>query len=160
MTYRKLLIGVSLVMLVTSSETAAQTKSTNTAASAQLPNGQLTLGTITIPRAVLADGKPLAAGRYSVRLTANNAPAATGADATLERWVEFVQGGTVRGRELASIVPAGEEGRTMAGPDMPGRMGRSGSRVEMLKGGEYLRIWIARADHDYLIHLPQQSAAR
>ena len=146
----------AVVAVLVSSGAAAQQGSRQE----QLPAGQLTLATVSIPRPVLADGKPLPAGRYTLRLTGNYAEPPTGISNSLERWVEFVQGGTVRGRELASIVPAGEEDKTMAGPDMPGRMGRSGSRVEMLKGGEYLRIWIARADHDYLIHLPPQRAGR
>lgn len=129
---------------------------TQTQESGQLPAGEVVLGTVTIPRAVLADGKPLAAGRYTIRLTANTAQPIPGAAERLERWVEFVQGGQVRGRELASIVPAGEEKETMEGPDMPGHMGRSGSKVEMLKGGEFLRIWIARNGNNYLLHLPPQ----
>jgi hypothetical protein len=127
--------------------------------SSQVPATETALGTISIPRAVMADGKPLPAGRYTVRLTAEQAqPAVPGAEERLERWVEFVQGGQVRGRELASIVPAAEVKDTMEGPDMPGRMGPSGSRVEMLKGGEFLRIWIARNGNNYLIHLPPQAA--
>jgi hypothetical protein len=74
--------------------------------------------------------------------------------------VEFVQGGQVRGRELASIVPAEEVKMTMPGPDMPGRVGRTGSRVEMLKGGEYLRVWIARGGTNYLVHLSTGSATK
>jgi hypothetical protein len=128
---------------------------TQTGTTAQVPAGETVLGTVSIPRAVMADGKPLPAGRYTVRLTADTATTpAPGALAQLERWVEFVQGGQVRGRELASIVPAEEVKDTMPGPDMPGRVGRTGSRVEMLKGGEFLRIWIARGGHNYLIHLP------
>jgi hypothetical protein len=129
--------------------------------SAQVPTGETVLGTVSIPRAVMADGKPLPAGRYSVRLTAQTASnPAPGALPELERWVEFVQGGQVRGRELVSIVPAEEVKMTMPGPDMPGGVGRSGTRVEMLKGGEFLRVWIARAGHNYLIHLPPAAATK
>ena len=120
--------------------------------------GQMVLGTVNIPRAVLADGKPLAAGRYTVRLTGENAETVPGQQPDLNRWVEFVQGGQVRGREIASVVPAQEVQETMPGPDMPGRVGRSGSRVEMLKGGEFLRVWIARDGTNYLLHLPPQGA--
>lgn len=120
--------------------------------------GQSVLGTVSIPRAVLADGKPLPAGRYTVRLTEENAQTVPGQQPELNRWVEFVQNGQVRGREIASIVPAQEVKDTMPGPDMPGRVGRSGSRVEMLKGGEFLRVWIARDGTNYLLHLPPQGA--
>jgi hypothetical protein len=126
---------------------------------AQVPPGETALGTVTIPRAVTADGKPLPAGRYTLRLTAETAQPAPGQTASLERWVEFVRNGKVVGRELASIVPADEVKDTMPGPDMPGKVGRSGTRVEMLKGGEYLRVWVARGGHNYLLHLPPAGAA-
>ena len=129
------------------------------AARAEVPTGEVVLGTITIPRTVTADGKTLARGRYQIRLTAQTAqPNVAGQIPDLNRWVEFVQGGQVRGREVVSIVPADEVGSTMPGPDMPGRVGRTGSRVEMLKGGEYLRVWIARQGVHYLIHLPPSAA--
>lgn len=153
MNYKWLVGAVASVLMVASG--AAQTP-TQSQGSSQLPSTETVLGTVTIPRAVMADGKPLAAGRYTIRLTTDTAQPIPGAQERLERWVEFVQGGQVRGRELASIVPAGEEKETMQGPDMPGRMGQSGSKVEMLKGGEFLRIWIARNGNNYLIHLPPQ----
>lgn len=122
---------------------------------AEVPSGEMALGTITIPRTVMADGKTLARGRYSLRLTAQSAmPTVAGQLPDLNRWVEFVQGGSVKGREVVSIVPANEVSMTMPGPDMPGHVGRNGSRVEMLKGGEYLRVWINRGGHNYLLHLP------
>jgi hypothetical protein len=136
---------------------SAQTQGGGT--NAQVPSGETVLGTVSIPRAVTADGKPLPAGRYTLRLTADAAQPAPGQAASLERWVEFVRGGKVVGRELASIVPAEEVKDTMPGPDMPGRVGRSGARVEMLKGGEYLRVWVARGGHNYLLHLPPAGGA-
>ena len=63
----------------------------------------------------------------------------------MERWVEFVQGGKVAGREVVSIVPAAEVKDLMPGPDAPGKAPSAGSRVEMLKGDDYLRVWITRA---------------
>ena len=155
---------VSSVAAQTSPSTqqpSSQTQKPAGGAGAEVPAGQTNLGTVNIPRAVMADGKPLAAGRYTVRLTAETATSpAPGATQSLERWVEFVQGNQVRGRELASIVPADEVSMTMPGPDMPGGVGRAGSRVEMLKGGEFLRVWIARGGHNYLIHLPPSGAAK
>lgn len=113
--------------------------------------GATSLGSVRIPRAVTADGKPLPRGTYQVRLTAEEAkPEVAGQDAKLSRWVEFVQGGQVRGREVVSIVPQAEiaqvaKGRTPA---------TGASRVELLKGNEYLRVWINRGGNHYLIHLP------
>lgn len=123
----------------------------------EVPAGELALGTITLPRAVTADGKPLPRGRYQVRLTPQMAqPPAAGQMPSLERWVEFVQGGQVRGREVVSIVPASEMKDLMPGPDA-NRAVSNGTRVEMLKGNEYLRVWISRRGVSYLIHLPATS---
>jgi hypothetical protein len=118
----------------------------------QVPTGETALGSVNIPRSVKADGKDLKAGTYQVRLTAQAAsPAVPGQ--TMERWVEFVQGGKVAGREVVSIVPAAEVKDLQPGPDAP-PTSRAGSKVEMLKGNEYLRVWINRAGVNYLIHMP------
>lgn len=117
----------------------------------QVPTTETALGSVRIPRAVKADGKDLKAGTYQVRLTAQ-AAAPTVPGQTMERWVEFVQGGKVAGREVVSIVPAGEMKDLMPGPDSG--KAPSGSRVEMLKGNDYLRVWINRAGVSYLIHMP------
>ena len=70
------------------------------------PEGQMALGTVHIPKSVKADGKPLPAGTYMVRLTPQTAaPDARGQTPTLERWAEFVKGGKVVGREVVTIVP-------------------------------------------------------
>ena len=75
-------------------------------ASPTAPDGALALGTVHIPKAVKADGKPLPSGTYQVRLTPDTAaPNAKGQTATLERWAEFVKGGKVVGREVVTIRP-------------------------------------------------------
>jgi hypothetical protein len=119
----------------------------------QAPTTETSLGSVRIPRTVKADGKDLRAGTYTVRLTAQEAsPAVPGIK--MERWVEFVQGGKVAGREVVSIIPADEVKDTQPGPDLSGSGPRGGSRVQMLKGNEYLRVWISRNGVQYLIHLP------
>ena len=119
----------------------------------QAPTTETALGSVRIPRAVKADGKDLKAGTYQVRLTAQDAtPTVPGIK--MERWVEFVQGGKVAGREVVSIVPADEMKDLMPGPDAPAKAPRAGSRVEMLKGNDYLRVWISRGGVSYLIHMP------
>ena len=118
----------------------------------QVPTAETSLGSVRIPRSVKADGKNLKAGTYTVRLTAQNAaPAAAGI--TMERWVEFVQGGKVAGREVVSIVPSAEVKDLQPGPDAPPST-KTASKVEMLKGNDYLRVWISRAGVIYLIHMP------
>ena len=115
----------------------------------QVPTTETALGSVRIPRAVKADGKDLNAGTYQVRLTAQDAsPAVPGIK--MERWVEFVQGGKVAGREVVSIVPAAEA--KMVQKDNPPAAGAS--KVETLKGGDYVRVWINKGGNYYLVHLP------
>lgn len=148
------LVGILASTLVVGTA-AAQTQRQGAAqAAGEVPTGEMALGSVTIPRAVTADGKPLPRGTYQVRLTAQAAtPEAKGATPGLERWVEFVQGGQVRGREVVSIVPASEMKDLMTGPD-GGRAANNSAKVELLKGNDYLRVWINRRGVNYLIHLP------
>jgi hypothetical protein len=119
----------------------------------QPPAGETALGSVRLTRSVMADGKPLKAGTYQVRLTSEEpTPAAPGIK--MERWVEFLQGGKVAGREVVSIVPAAELGDLMPGPDNLPRARGNSSKVEMLKGNEYVRVWINRGGVHYLIHMP------
>ena len=123
----------------------------NTAPVPSVPTGDLALGTVSLRKAVKADGKALPAGTYQVRLTAQQAtPDAKGQTAPAERWVEFVKGGKVVGREVVSIVPQAEI--PLVQKDTP--PARNGSKVETLKGGDYVRVWINRGGNYYLIHLP------
>ena len=118
---------------------------------ATAPEGQVALGTVHIPKAVKADGKPLPAGTYQVRLTNDQAgPDAKGQTESLERWAEFVKGGKVVGREVVTIVPQGEIAKVQKDSPPP----RGGSKVETLKGGDYVRVWINRGGNHYLMHLP------
>ena len=116
-----------------------------------VPAGEVALGTVSLPRTVLADGRTLGAGSYDVRLTATPAtPETAGALAVLERWVEFVQDGEVQGREVVSIVPGSEIG-DVAKTAAPGA---GAPRIELLRENEYLRVWINQGGTHYLIHLP------
>jgi hypothetical protein len=120
-------------------------------AAPDVPGGDLALGSVRIPRNVTADGKALPAGTYQVRLTGQEAkPDVVGQTEKLERWVEFLQRGQVKGREVVSIVPGAEIGQVA--DSRPPRAGAS--KVELLKGNDYLRVWINRQGTHYLIHLP------
>ena len=127
--------------------------SAQTAQQGQAPAGETALGSVRLTRSVMADGKPLKAGTYQVRLTSEDAsPAVPGIK--MERWVEFLQGGKVAGREVVSIVPASELKDLMPGPDNLPRAASGSARVEMLKGDDYVRVWINRGGVHYLIHMP------
>jgi hypothetical protein len=107
------------------------------------------LGTVRIPRAVKADGQALPAGNYEVRVTETPAaPPAPGQTPQYERWAEFLRGGKVVGRAVVTVVP-GSDIKQVAEvtPPRPG-----GARTEVLKGGDYLRLWLNRAGTHYLIH--------
>jgi hypothetical protein len=120
-----------------------------------VPTAETPLGSVRVPKGVSADGKPLPAGTYQVRLTAQEAkPDAVGTTESLERWVEFLQGGAVKGREVVSIVPQGEIKMVVKDPPPPS----GGSKVQTLKGGDYVRVWINRAGNQYLIYLPASAA--
>jgi hypothetical protein len=118
---------------------------------ATAPSGEVALGSVRLTKSVKADGKALAAGTYTVRLTAQAAtPNAAGQSQGLERWVEFVQGGQVKGREVVTIIPQSELSHVQK--DTP--PGPNSSKFETLKGGDYMRLWINRAGNHYLVHFP------
>jgi len=130
---------------------AAPKAQPNTAPDPTIAAGELALGSISLGKAVKADGKPLPAGTYQVRLTGEQASsAAPGQTKASERWVEFVRGGKVVGREVVTIVPQAEA--ALVQKDTP--PARNGAKVETLKGGDYVRVWINRGGNYYLIHLP------
>jgi hypothetical protein len=117
----------------------------------EVPGGEVALGSVRIPRAVTADGKALKPGTYTVRVTAQEAkPPAVGQTEPMERWAVFMQGGKELGREVVSIVPSAEI--KQVADDTPPRPG--GNKVQLLKGNDYVRVWINRAGTHYLIHLP------
>jgi hypothetical protein len=118
---------------------------------ATAPEGQIALGSVHIPKGVKADGKALASGTYQVRLTPQAAsPDAKGASPSLERWVEFVKGGKVAGREVVTIIPQSEIDKVQK--DTPPHA--NSSKVETLKGGDYVRLWINKGGNHYLVHFP------
>jgi hypothetical protein len=123
----------------------------NTEAASPAPDGAMQLGSVHIPKNVKADGKALSAGTYQVRLTPETAsPAAKGQTPAHERWVEFVKGGKVAGREVVTIIPQAEIAKVQK--DAPPHA--NSSKIETLKGGDYVRLWINRGGNHYLVHFP------
>ena len=107
------------------------------------------LGSVQLPRPVTADGKPLAAGSYTLRLSDDPVAPVVGQSPQASHWVEFVRGGQVKGRELATVVSAADvKAVAKMAPPAAGS-----ARVQMLKGEDYVRVWIHRGGTHYLIHL-------
>jgi hypothetical protein len=110
----------------------------------------LALGTVHLTRGTVADGVSLAAGTYQIRMTDEGQARAAGQSVGAERWIEFLQGGRVVGREIASVISAADMGAIAKGT----RPATNGSLIQALKGGDYIRIWINRDAVNYLINLP------
>lgn len=137
------LIAVSAV-LVGAQAKPADTKGT------MAPMAAMSLGSVKITRNVTADGKPLAAGTYMLRVSDEKVAAVVGQSADESKWVEFVQGGTVKGREMATVLSK-DALKAMTREDKSAAPGTA--KVEMLKGNDYMRVWVNHKGTQYLIHL-------
>ena len=130
------MIGVVTAVLVLAPLVEAQTA------------GQ-SLGSVNVSRAVKANGEALPAGTYTLRLLPGEIKSAVGQTPAESRWVEFVRGGKVVAKEVATVM-TGAEAKTVAKRGAPA----SGSaKTELLKGNDYLRIWVNRGGTHYLVHL-------
>lgn len=107
------------------------------------------LGTVRLPQNVMANGQPLAAGTYTARLSTESPSRVVGQPTDSTRWVEFVAGGQVKGRELATVVAPADVKQVAKGTPPP----QGTARIQALRGGEYLRVWLNRGGTQYLIHL-------
>jgi hypothetical protein len=113
------------------------------------------LGQARLPRAVMANGQALPAGTYTLRLSADAVTAVVGQTPAESRWVEFVQNGQVRGREMATVLSATELAAVAEGR----RPAAGAVQVELLKGNDYIRVWANRAGTHYLLHLAASPAS-
>lgn len=132
-----LTIGVGLGVAV------AQTTSSSA-------TGSDLLATVRIAQPVLADGKPLPAGTYEIRLTRSGPAPMVGQSPDAQRVVELLAGGKVVAREVAEVLRDDDLTPVGASSAIVG----SGVRVDMLQGGEFLRISVKRERERYLICLP------
>lgn len=107
------------------------------------------LGTVKLSQTVKANGQDLPAGTYTLRLTSDAVAPVVGQSPDAAQWVEFVQAGKVKGKELATKVSAADV-KTIAKMAPPAA---GGSKVQVLKGADYVRIWLNRAGTHYLVHL-------
>ena len=79
--------------------------------------------------------------------------AAPGTTQEAECWVQFMRGGVLAGRELATVIAASDLATVAKGPAPR----RNGARVDQLKGGDYVRIWVNREGTNYIINMPPAS---
>jgi hypothetical protein len=104
------------------------------ASSAFAQPANASLGSVTIGKKVMADGKPLAPGTYQVRLT-NDAPKpGVGQARTPRKYVEFVKGGKVVAREVATVISAEDISKIAKGK----KPAKNGSSTELLQGRRLL----------------------
>lgn len=139
-----------MITRLMSAVTLAAALLVNTALAQPAAGGAAALGVVQLPRRALADGQPLAAGSYQVRATGDCLQPAVGQSPGSGCWIEFVRSGKVAGREVATVISA-EDMRTVAEGVGPAP---NGARVDILKGEDYVRMWINRGSTNYLIHLP------
>lgn len=149
--FRKLIRLIRAVVGVSAAFALAASASISAQQTAAGGGAGSTLATVRITKALMADGKSLSAGSYQVRLTGDDPAPAVGQSPRAERWVEFVSGGSVKGREVATVVTA-DRMKTMAkGPQPTPKAGAY--RIDSLRGGEYTRVWINNGGTHYLINL-------
>ena len=122
------------------------------ATSAQAPASP-SIGSVTLSRKVMVDGQPLAAGTYQLRVSPEQPKPVVGQAPDGARYVEFVRGGNVVGREIATVYSNTDIASIVKGP----KPATNGARVEVLKGNDYLRVWVNRSGSNYLLHLPVAS---
>jgi hypothetical protein len=149
------LCGATAAVLVAAAPVAsAQQTAKPTSAQKPMEAGTtVNLGTVRLPRAVKAGGETLAPGSYQLRVTETPAtPPAPGQTPQYERWAEFLRNGKVVAREVVTVIPGTDikQVAEMAPPPPPA----GGSRVDVLKGNEYLRLWVNRGGNHYLVHFP------
>ncbi len=109
------------------------------------------VGSTVLPWAVLADGKRLSAGTYEMRVTSEVPQTPVGQSHEAHEWMEFVLNGKVVGRELAIVLRDDDLDAHLRGP----KPREEGARVDVLRGNDYVRIWIHHAGDNYLLHLPR-----
>jgi hypothetical protein len=138
-----------VVSLAVFTPTATFAQNSSPFAVAKCDPEAVTFSNIHLPTTVLANGQPLAAGIYQVRITTDHPAPAIGQSPSGECWVEFVKQGTVVGREVASVVSAAEISAVVKEPEPK----PDAARVDLLKGGEYLRVWMNSAGTHYIVNL-------
>jgi hypothetical protein len=107
------------------------------------------LATVDIPRGVRANGAPLLAGSYDLRLTDEHPKPLPGQTQEAQVWVEFVRSGQAAGREVAQVVR--DDDRPAVGASAT--PAAEGTSVALLRGEEFLRVTVKQIGVRYLVYL-------
>jgi hypothetical protein len=107
------------------------------------------LGSVQVLRRATAGGEVLAPGTYMLRVTTDAVTPVVGQTPEESAWVEFLQGGKVKARAMATVLTAAQLKAMKKG----GGPASGAAQSVILKGNEYLRIWVNRGGTNYLIHL-------
>ena len=110
------------------------------------------LGTVRITQPVMAGGKMLQPGTYEIRDTGEHATPLPGQSPDAQTYVEFVANGMVMARDIAELMPGQAAPVGTSGGTSGGSSARP--RVELLKGGDFMRVSTTHGGERYLIHLP------
>jgi len=140
--------GSALAAALLVGQLQAQTGTTSAAPTSSV-TAQPLAQSVRIPAGVRANGQSLPAGVYTLRTSGEPVTPVVGQGPDSARWVEFVQGGQVRGKELASVV-APADGKAVAKPTPPAQ---GLGIVHVLRGAEYIRVWVNSGGSQYLVHL-------
>ena len=110
----------------------------------------IVIGTVHIPKAAVANGAGLPAGTYTMRVSDEQPTVPAGQSPDAEKWIEFVQGGKVVAKEMASVVTDAVMASEVAdrGRPKPGQ-----TWLQTLKGGDYYRVWVNKGGMHYLVNL-------
>lgn len=113
---------------------------------------------VRLGQSVLAGGKTLPAGTYELRITDQRPNTASGQPSESQRLVEFISNGSVMARETAEVSVVAE---AAVGASSASGSASASARavVQLLKGGEYLRVAVNSGGARYLVHLPTTSQA-
>ena len=118
------------------------------AVTAAAHHAPVSLGTVNFTQPVMVGGTMLQPGTYEIRDNGEHGAPLPGQSADAQAQVEFVANGMVVARDLAEVMPAADRPVGTSGTAAPRPL------VQMLKGGEFMRVSVTHEGSRYLIHLP------
>ena len=108
-------------------------------------HGPSSLGSIRLTHAVQVGATTLQPGTYEIRLTGEHMPPLPGQSEDAVQGVEIVRNGQVVAKDAATVMPVSNAPVGTSGGPTPGR-------VEMLKGGDFVRASFNKGSERFLLH--------